>query len=46
MTKRSSYDMRPVLEVALQIIANIKVGRGSNAWHHHKRHAEGGGKDG
>ena len=27
MTKRSSYDMRPVLEMCLQIIAEIKKER-------------------
>lgn len=30
MTKRSSYDMRPVLEVCLQIIAEIKARRANN----------------
>ena len=28
MTKRSSYDMTPVLEICLQIIAEIKKERG------------------
>lgn len=31
MTKRSSYDVRQALEVALRIIANIKAGRDNNA---------------
>lgn len=30
MTKRSSYDMRPVLEICLQIIAEIKARRADN----------------
>jgi hypothetical protein len=30
MTKRSSYDMRPVLETCLQIIAEIKARRDKN----------------
>ena len=30
MTKRSSYDMRPVLEMCLQIIAEIKARRADN----------------
>lgn len=31
MAKRSGYDMRQALEVALQIIAEIKARRGNNA---------------
>lgn len=30
MTKRSSYDMTPVLEICLQIIAEIKEKRADN----------------
>lgn len=30
MTKRSSYDMRQVLETCLQIIAEIKARRNNN----------------